>query len=934
MPLISNTSFNGGEISPLLYHRLELEKRSSSLARCENFLPLPYGGVRKRPGTRHIAQITGADANSRMFAFRGSEGERFVCILNAASITYYRIATGLQSTLELPWMSGLDLALVRWQQLNDVVFITHPGCHPFQVNYSGIGTTSITPGAPLVIRLAAQPIAFATAPEQNRNLNDAARVTVVGGASWWVNATYYTAGQHVYVRDADQEREYTCILSHTSATALNRPGTGTAWRTNWAIRRFTPNSTVTLRAYSGINPWGAGVNYLVDQMVFTSTPLSGIFYYRCRVAHTSTSGNGPNNNRELWEEASSPIFSVSSVPDATHRMYRPGSIFTIETPRDPREGRPQITAETSSNGTFSNPILISGTFTFSTFGTWGGIFLVQRSRDNGTTWEDVASYEANLDRNFNEELTEDFSALYRLGFVSNAETGSGTGRRRGYLSPNSVFVRCRYRVESYSVTAAPNPPGVSSSDPNSPTVVCTCLDTGMSERTSRWTETAFNNRYGFPSCISIFQRRLIFAGTRSNPLDIWMSRIEDFGSFRADTKDDDPIHVVLAPSSQNRILWLAGQRRLHIGCQTGEWVVGSQTNDAPITPTNFQATEVTTYGSSETVMPLLIGDATVYLQRHDQRIREMGFIADRETYDSADLTRLAEHLLTPNLRITRMAWQASREPTLWCVVSDGTLRTLTYIRQEQVFAWARHRTQAGSVVNITVSPTQADDDEVYWLVNRGGNFMLELLPPNAQQLNESGVTNGTANSAAFPSVYDSQYTGPPISGALPAEARWGGLGVYTPASDAATASTIRVVAAGNDPIGGVSNYVAGIPVIASLVTLPLEAGMENGASLTRYKTATKLYACLFLGRNLECAEYRPNAEGETVPPFTLMRPSREAITRYAAYQTTTAPAPALTAGWVEANVNLSSQNLCAELRHLMPTPCTITALVWDVQISP
>lgn len=47
-------SFNSGELSPYLRHRSDFAKHASGAQRMENFLPLPYGAIQKRPGTRAL----------------------------------------------------------------------------------------------------------------------------------------------------------------------------------------------------------------------------------------------------------------------------------------------------------------------------------------------------------------------------------------------------------------------------------------------------------------------------------------------------------------------------------------------------------------------------------------------------------------------------------------------------------------------------------------------------------------------------------------------------------------------------------------------------------------------------------------------------------------------------------------------------------------
>jgi hypothetical protein len=44
----------GGEISPSLYGRIDLEKYQTSLRRCRNFIVRQSGGIENRPGFRFL----------------------------------------------------------------------------------------------------------------------------------------------------------------------------------------------------------------------------------------------------------------------------------------------------------------------------------------------------------------------------------------------------------------------------------------------------------------------------------------------------------------------------------------------------------------------------------------------------------------------------------------------------------------------------------------------------------------------------------------------------------------------------------------------------------------------------------------------------------------------------------------------------------------
>jgi len=67
VPIIS---FNAGELSPQIDARIDVEKYGSGCRHLENMIPLIYGGVERRPGTKFIW---------RKMPFYGENIERLAC---------------------------------------------------------------------------------------------------------------------------------------------------------------------------------------------------------------------------------------------------------------------------------------------------------------------------------------------------------------------------------------------------------------------------------------------------------------------------------------------------------------------------------------------------------------------------------------------------------------------------------------------------------------------------------------------------------------------------------------------------------------------------------------------------------------------------------------------------------------------------------------
>lgn len=55
--VLRQSNFNGGELSPQAIGRRDLKAYASSLALCQNMIPMAEGPIRRRPGTRHLSFI-------------------------------------------------------------------------------------------------------------------------------------------------------------------------------------------------------------------------------------------------------------------------------------------------------------------------------------------------------------------------------------------------------------------------------------------------------------------------------------------------------------------------------------------------------------------------------------------------------------------------------------------------------------------------------------------------------------------------------------------------------------------------------------------------------------------------------------------------------------------------------------------------------------
>ena len=251
------------------------------------------------------------------------------------------------------------------------------------------------------------------------------------------------------------------------------------------------------------------------------------------------------------------------------------------------------------------------------------------------------------------------------------------------------------------------------------------IDMGSTSASTDWSLGSFSTTTGFPSCVSFFEQRLVFAASINNPQTVYFSKSGDYENMDANiggtVADDDAIIYTIASNQVNAIRFLTSARTLIIGTAGGEFVVSGGGDNNAVTPTNIMIKKQSNHGAAN-VDAISVGNATLFLQRAKRKIRELAYNFDVDGYIAPDLTILAEHITEGG--IIEMAYQEEPLAILWCVRDDGELIALTYQREQEVVAWHRHivggsfGTGNAVVESVAVIPTEDSEYELYVVVKR------------------------------------------------------------------------------------------------------------------------------------------------------------------------------------------------------------------------
>lgn len=270
--------------------------------------------------------------------------------------------------------------------------------------------------------------------------------------------------------------------------------------------------------------------------------------------------------------------------------------------------------------------------------------------------------------------------------------------------------------------------------------------------TEYWHEPAWSHVRGFPRAITIHNSRLWFGGTSYQPTTVWGTGLDRFETFRIGDAADLGKEFQLQSDEANAIQWLCSQDALIIGTAGAEWFYGQRIGeDLPKIRRN------TSFGSAR-IQARVVNESIVYVQRSQRRVREFAWNAQTDSFQSVDLTMLAEHF--GDEKFLGITIQRNPETVVWIVTNLGSLIGMTYERQQNVAGWFRYETE-GLVESIAVVPGTGEEDEVWISTRRNidGNvvrYVERFQPEQLQTLKTGDQADLVCSDAAL--IYDSTAT--------------------------------------------------------------------------------------------------------------------------------------------------------------------------------
>lgn len=221
----------------------------------------------------------------------------------------------------------------------------------------------------------------------------------------------------------------------------------------------------------------------------------------------------------------------------------------------------------------------------------------------------------------------------------------------------------------------------------------------------------------YPSTVGFIQQRRAFGNSNNNPTTSWLSVSGDYSSmlFHPIAPDDGDA-MTFSPASEqiNSIQHIVDLKALLLLTSGAEiWVQGDAAGIVKPTAINPQAQS---YFGAGVLKPIVVGDICIFQQARSWFVRDFGFDFSVDGYRGNDLTIFSPHLFR-GYTVTDWCYQQIPNSIIWAIRSDGLILGLTYLREQQIFAWHRHDTSGGTVESVACVP-ESPEDGVYFVVKR------------------------------------------------------------------------------------------------------------------------------------------------------------------------------------------------------------------------
>lgn len=729
--------FGAGEISSSLFSRSDLEQYKMGATKIQNFIVLPQGAIRTRAGFRFVGEAIDSTKAVRLIPFRYSSDQTFILEFGDKTLRiisdggYVSDNSGAIYQVESPFKAE-DLQNVDYAQNADILTLCNPDYKPYELRrYSNTDwrfvDVRMEPTLESPKNISYEPIyaSYMTSAEKETKDKltvkyvvtavDSDNIESTASESIEAHGNYYITGAKIRIKwsavdGADYYKVYREVagiygfVGETEDCYLDDVGnnpdtTSTPPRYSNIFEKAIDGAITELNVVNG----GSGYLYRTD---------GTLWYLPRKVTFKQILPYKLYSDDEQILNASSLsidfiLFSANSgQPIVTQRLNLKSNktTDTISYYMDMSQHIPLTSSTlTVSNAYIKCSVTKVGDAELSV--DWSVANDSQLSFKDNTLFEKLFSTGIKFDEFvglFNQDLTD---TVIEMPLIINDEKGIGANAT--VIAQGGVCQYAYINKNGYQYTV--------------PTFSVIGNDVGSGAEFNCKISTSNNPDY--PSSVTQYDQRRVFAGSYQNPLKVWFTTAgqQDLMTYHQPILDDDRIIIVAVNADADRIKHLVALDSLLLLTGSSELRVFTQNSDA-LTPSSV-AVRAQSFVGANNVQPVIVNNSVVYCAQRGGHVRTLGYDYQQGGYSSIDISVRAPHLFDSKV-IKSLSLSKAPVQVIWCVSSNGDLLGCTYLPEQSQVAWHRHSTRNGKFEDCCVI-SEGNEDHLYVVVNRNGVKTIE-----------------------------------------------------------------------------------------------------------------------------------------------------------------------------------------------------------------
>lgn len=727
---MKRTAFNGGELSPAMALRADMDVYHRGCRSLVNFSVGATGGLKRRRGFRHVME---AEGKSVLFPFTYSQDLCFLLelgeeVLRVVEPGVHKVVAEFHS--DGVWRYAAPEEVRVWQ-VNSLLLVAEANVPLMALRLHEDSTWSF------------ERFMYKTPPWETWDLQDSeVELNPVGGTKKLYTLKLPSGEQAPLPGEMLRVSYYTERKEAFETAASLLSGT---WHVFGADRTEAQGDVIT--------PWSSFA--CGDKLAVEADGM--LEYYSCVRTSDSWTGSrdfvegltSPSNYGEDFVEACdvtafegvTPIYGLSRSSVYTRgaklvvysgywRFWTCIKSFDMEDYVSGHGSPADYPLHFVAGIPVGDALPCGGEWRFSCSGNWVGSYEVRRSskEELNAEWETLGESFSPIGTLSNNQLTgnEEEECYLRLFITSSRFAGAdvSTGFPADSCSNKLVVESFKHdmmlRVQEDAMLRDESE----------------IMLPSRNLKTDDWSWAAFNARFGYPSQVAVHEMRLVLAGTKHQPQTLWFSQTDDINNFADAAGDTAGLLLTMQTETQSPICWLSSRGdSLMVGTMDAEWTISA--GDA----NTFSKTTVRSrnYGhrGAARIPALRAEDRVLFCERGAGRVLEYGFSDEVQGYVSTDTTIFADHIAVNGGGVH--SGTLLRKPMFVAVfvLHNGTLACMTYNTMHNVNAWHRFET-AGRFLSVCALPNGRREDRLYAIIERDGVRAIELMDEDSEFVDSGG----------------------------------------------------------------------------------------------------------------------------------------------------------------------------------------------------